>query len=277
MSVLLCEGEDNSPDVRLLHAILEGTGVTIEPWGGKEGLPSLIRRRRRQNPGICGLIDGDFPRDPGAWMPAAAPRPAAWATPKGVQLGWAWRRKEVENYLLDPDVLARALRWDAAAKNRYVAQLEGVFDALGHATAARIALTCCAPRRNRIDTHVRLDATKEELAEELRAKADEYAEHAHLDKNALVDAFERHLPDCLHGGRFRAHALEVFAGKNIFAKIQGTAGFDPVLKNQPELVERVLDALARDAEPHSWHSEWSALRANVVAWTPAADTGNAGT
>ncbi|WP_437998390.1 hypothetical protein WMF26_49290 [Sorangium sp. So ce185] len=185
MSVLLCEGEDNGPDVRLLHAILRGTGVQV---------------------------------------------------------------------------------------SRYVAQLERVFDALGHVTAARIALTCCAPRRNRLETQVRLDATEQELAQELRDKADAYTEGARLDKDKLLQAFERHVPDCLSGGRFRQHALEVFAGKNILAKIQHTPGFHPILKRKPELEERILNALEHDAEPHSWLPEWAALRSAVGAWMPAPET-----
>lgn len=275
VSVLLCEGEDNSPDVRLLHAILRGTGVQVEPSGGKDGFASLIRGRRRQNPGVCGIIDGDFPRDPGAWTEAADPGPRTWTMRHGEKLlvlGWTWRRKEVENYLLDPDVLARTLRWDPATKSQYVAQLERVFDALGHVTAARIALTCCAPRRNRLKTEVRLDATKDELEQELRARAADYTRGARLDEKELLDAFERHVPDCLRGGRFRQHALEVFAGKNILAKIQNTSGFDSRLKNRHELEERVLDALEHDAEPHAWLPEWAALRSAVETWMPAPAT-----
>ncbi|WP_437287892.1 hypothetical protein [Sorangium sp. So ce406] len=276
MSVLLCEGEDNSPDVRLLHAILRGTGVQVEPSGGKDAFAGLIRGRRRQNPGVCGITDGDFPRDPGAWTVATDPGPRQWTVRHGEKqlvLGWRWRRKEVENYLLDPDVLARALRWDPAAKSRYVAQLERVFNALGHVTAARIALTCCAPRRNRLETQVRLDATREELAQELRKKAGEYTDGARLDTDKLLEAFERHVPDCLSGGRFRQHALEVFAGKNILAKIQSTPGFafDPLLKSRPELEERILNALEHDAEPHAWLPEWAALRSAVETWIPAAE------
>ncbi|WP_437937670.1 hypothetical protein [Sorangium sp. So ce341] len=275
VSVLLCEGEDNGPDVRLLHAILRGTGVQVEPSGGKDAFAGLIRGRRRQTPGVCGLIDGDFPRDPGAWTEATDPGPRRWTLRQGekrLMLGWMWRRKEVENYLLDPDVLARALRWDPAAKSHYVAQLERVFDALGHVTAARIALTCCAPRRNRLETQVRLDATKQELAQELQDKADAYTEGARLDKDKLLQAFERHVPDCLSGGRFRQHALEVFAGKNILARIQHTPGFHPILKRKPELEERILNALEHDAEPHSWLPEWAALRSAVEAWMPAPET-----
>ncbi|WP_437296681.1 hypothetical protein [Sorangium sp. So ce426] len=277
VSVLLCEGEDNSPDGRLLHAILRGTGVQIEPSGGKDAFAGLIRGRRRQNPGVCGLVDGDFPRDPDAWTETTDPGPRRWTMrdrQKQIVLGWTWGRKEVENYLVDPEVLARALRWTPETKKRYLAQIERVFDTLGHVTAARIALTCCAPRRNRINTEVPLAATKEKLAQELHERADAYTEGARLDRDKLLQVFERHVPDCL-SGRFRQHAIEVFAGKDILAKIQSTSGFDQelkVLKNQPALEERVLNALEHDAEPHAWLPEWAALRSAVETWMPAPET-----
>ena len=106
VSVLLCEGEDNSPDVRLLGALLRGTGVSVEPSGGKGVLQNLVRSRRFQNPRVCGLTDGDFPRKPETWMLSSDEGPRPWV-PKDAMLGWKWRRKEVENYFIDPEVLQR--------------------------------------------------------------------------------------------------------------------------------------------------------------------------
>ena len=268
VSVLLCEGGDNSPDVRLLGVILRGTGVLIEPSGGKDGLPNLVRGRRRQDHHVCGLADGDFPRKPEAWTPPADAAPRAWIVQESM-LGWMWRRKEVENYFIDPDVLQRALGWDAPKKTEYVARLSALLDALGHATAARIALTACAPRKARLDTAVPLDTTKHQLEGHLRGRAQDYNDGARLDEVKLIDAFERHVPDCLPGGRFRSRALDVFAGKDVFARMQNTAGFPPELKSKPRLEESVLDALARDAAPHDWLPEWAALRSAVEGWSPA--------
>jgi hypothetical protein len=269
VSVLLCEGGDNSPDARLLARILFGTGVVIEPTGGKDGFPNLIRSRRRADPRVCGLADGDFPRKPDVWVRASDPGPPPWRAridEKDVMLGWKWRRKEVENYFIDPDILTRALGWEKDRRAQYVAQLSGVLDALGHVTAARIALTACAPHRTRVDTRVRLHGTKEALEDELRTRASAYNKGALLEEKKLLEAFASCIPECLPGGRFRSSALEVFAGKNIFAKIQNTAGFTAELKNVDELEERVLEAMERDGAAYTWLPEWAALRSAVEGW-----------
>jgi hypothetical protein len=267
VSVLLCEGADNSPDIRLLAEILKGTGVVIEPSGGKDGFPNLVRSRRRVDPRLSGFVDGDFPRRPRDWVHDPDPAPPVWQSGDLV-LGWRWKRKEVENYFIDPDIVARAFGWDGVRRDGYAAQLSGVLDALGHATAARMALTACAPRKKRVDTNVRLDASEEELREQLRRRVTEHNEGALLDGSLLLDTFAWCATECRPGGRFHAHALEVFAGKNILARIQNTAGFHADVKSRARLEEAVIDAMARDPSPHTWLPEWSALRSAVEIWEP---------
>jgi len=185
-----------------------------------------------------------------------------------ITLGWTWRRKEVENYFIDPDVLAHVFGWDDEQKRGYVERLGVVLDALGNVTAARMALTACAPRKTRVDTSVRLDATEDELREHLRARVAEHNQGAELDEAALLAAFARFTPECRPGGRFREHALEVFAGKNVLDKLQCTAGFAQLRK--PALFEKVLDSMARHGAPHTLLPEWGALRAAVETWEPPA-------
>lgn len=200
-------------------------------------------------------------------MGAVDPGPVVW-TIQGEMLGWQWRRKEIENYLVDPEVLTRALGWDAAKRGAYESSLERVLDDLGPATAARMALTACAPRKVRLATDVRLGAAEAELERDLVDIAAKYNEGARVEELALVETFRWCLPECRPGGRFRAQAREVFAGKNIVDRIQSTAGFDRELKNKDALFERVLVALERDAAPHEWLPEWRALRGAVESWEP---------
>ncbi len=105
-----------------------------------------------------------------------------------------------------------------------------------------------------------------ELEDELRTRAGKYNEGALLEEGKLLEAFAACIPRCLPGGQFRLNALEVFAGKNIFTKIQNTAGFPAELKNKDGLEERVLEAMALDGAAYTWLPEWAALRSAVEAW-----------
>ena len=78
VSILLCEDEINSPDHRLLRAILPGIPLVVHQSGGKDG-------------------DSDFPRHPETWSPSELARP--WRVKKAnvpdVMIGWQWPRKEL--------------------------------------------------------------------------------------------------------------------------------------------------------------------------------------
>lgn len=162
VSVLLCEGIANGPDVRLLRVILRGIPVEIVPSGGKDGFPSAVLAARAQIPRTCAFADNDFPRQPDSWTTASDG--AEWRVNRenvDVMIGWRWRRKEIENYFIDPSVLARVLTWNDAEKADYEAKLENIFDELSHLTAGRMALTACAASRNRLET--KLSFTKDAL------------------------------------------------------------------------------------------------------------------
>lgn len=67
VTLLLCEGEAQSFDVRLLVSILRNVVGEIRPSGGKDGFPNLIKSHRRTTHRTCGISDGDFPRKPQNW------------------------------------------------------------------------------------------------------------------------------------------------------------------------------------------------------------------
>jgi hypothetical protein len=90
VSELLCEGEEGSPDVRLLRVILRDLRLEIRPSGGKDGLPNLVLSLRRSNPNVCGIADGDFPRKPDAL--ARDEKPHTWLPE------WGALRSRVETW-----------------------------------------------------------------------------------------------------------------------------------------------------------------------------------
>ena len=59
-----------------------------------------------------------------------------------MQIGWLWQRKEIENYLLDPEIVRRALRRKAPPMDKYKAALKESAETIAAYTAARTALSC---------------------------------------------------------------------------------------------------------------------------------------
>lgn len=265
VSLLLCEGEDRGPDVRLLRAMLRSLRLEVRPSGGKAELRSLVLRMRREIPGVCGVADSDFPREPEAWKHATDACP--WVS-KQVALGWLWRRKEIENYLVDPAVLTRALRWSADQAAAYTTVLAGVFAALGPMTAARMALTVCAPYVEPFDTSMPHETDLERLSDALRERVAERNRRACVDVPRLLATFGRLVPECGPEGRFLGHALDAFSGRDVLARLVQTAGSPRELKDRDTLVERVVDALEHDAAPQQWLPEWASLHAAIRGWTP---------
>ena len=101
MSKLLVEGK---LDAGLLFAVLRGNPLVVQ-GGSKTTLKPKTEEERRSNPLTCYIRDRDFDMDP----PADRSRPAVHALDKsGRVIGWHWCRHEMENYLLEPGVVARA-------------------------------------------------------------------------------------------------------------------------------------------------------------------------
>jgi hypothetical protein len=103
VTVLLCEGARDSPDVRVLNKLLAGY-CTVQPIGSKFAMDSYILARRDASPTatVMGLKDGDFDRE---WdAPSDRPEPWSRQRPGGrtERIGWSWARTEIENYLIDP-------------------------------------------------------------------------------------------------------------------------------------------------------------------------------
>lgn len=272
LSLLLVEGEDQSADARLVREVLRGLPLTVRPSGGKDGFPNLVQNLRRVGDTTAGLCDGDFPRAPASWEPSDDAEEWSYNRQGApVRLGWRWRRKEIESYLLDPDVLQRTWGWSPAQRAAYVAHLEAVLDKLGPATAARVALTVCVSRRERLETRVDVHMSEVALEQLLRQRAAQYNEAATLDEQRLLQTYRDTLPACAPGGRFRAAGLRFFAGKDICALLCQRAGvrqLHPSLGDVRDLADDVIDAMGRDPAPHTWLPEWAALRAAVEAWSP---------
>ncbi|MDP2313422.1 MAG: hypothetical protein Q8P41_10985 [Pseudomonadota bacterium] len=258
---LLCEGDDRGPAAPVIRAILRGLPVVVEPRGSRGAFGPAVAR----DPAARALRDGDFPDDPAGWRPCAGV--GHWDE-AGVRLGWRWRRKEIENYLVDPEVLTRTFGWDAERRIAYDALLREALAACAERTAARMALLQLVPRFERPVVR-RFDPTLAgaELEEELRRRHRRTTQAASRSEEELVARFRELRSLCLPGGP--CHHPWVMAGKDLagaFARLRGVRGTFPELLDTGKLGDSVIAALHRAEGPHRWLPEWEALRAEVEGW-----------
>lgn len=141
VNILYCEGDDKSLDVQILSLIVP-KDCLVKPIGSKHGFHQRIlgARNAQQNAGIVGLKDRDFDEDDS--IPITQPR-NWYATDNNqkVQIGWYWERKEIENYLIDPEVVKCALGFKAPPLDKYKAALQASAKMIANYTAARMVLS----------------------------------------------------------------------------------------------------------------------------------------
>ena len=150
VSELLVEGK---LDAELINAVLRGSPL-VTRGGSKTSLKPKVAEKRKHAlaVAVAYIRDRDFDLEP----PADRSRPAVHSTaPDSTVLGWHWCRHEMENYLLEPALVARATGADEAG---YRAALLEASDRLQHYQAARGAIGII--RRNlppSFDFHTRPD------------------------------------------------------------------------------------------------------------------------
>jgi len=137
VSLLLCEGADSSPDVRVLTKLLAGR-CRVLPLGQKYGMGTRIMARREVigQDLVFGILDRDFIA---MWTPPID-LPIDWkSSDDTLFFGWYWERKEIENYLIDPAVVEFSLGPTLPIQDDQ-ASLEAARDRLAVYQAARTAL-----------------------------------------------------------------------------------------------------------------------------------------
>jgi hypothetical protein len=232
--LLLCEGVRDSPDVRVLNRLLGGY-CAVEPVGSKYGMDTQVLVRRDVNPAttVMGLKDADFFRD---WMtPGDSPDP--WSKRVGggsaVRLGWSWARKEIENYLIDPIVVARALGPKAPPSDVYREALDRAAGEISDYTAARTTLSLCRLKVKQLpnkwgtargrDRHPLPDAlARSSYRKELKRIVRRQTHGTLPETRQVVAEFRRQLRSHERTGIRRAHYLHTYAGKGFQTPTFGT-------------------------------------------------------
>lgn len=162
LSQLYVEG---SLDVILMTSVastLPGGAPAILSGGSKGSLRPKVAEARKKPIHACYLRDRDFDTDP----PAVPSEPTADHTAQGDVIGWRWSRHEIENYLLEPAIVAQATGWN---ETDFVHSLLGAARSLQHYTAAR---WCVGTARRSLPPLYELSTRPESLKNEIKVPGD---------------------------------------------------------------------------------------------------------
>jgi hypothetical protein len=216
---------------------------------------------------VFGLLDGDF----SVWSaPQLSPSP--WLVEnETVHLGWRWERKEVENYLIDPEVVARAFN---TLPSGYEEALANAAERIANYQAARIALALNRPRfsplatdfghpRGRKKHPIPEDLSAEACLREVHRLALEWNEQKTIDEAKIDASFHVAAAECAPGGTRRQHFIGVFAGKDLLWAMNESLkamGYASAAVFQ----ERIMEQICNTPDHLDWLPEWRALR-RIVA------------
>jgi hypothetical protein len=274
VSVLLCEGSPNSPDLRVLSKLLTGL-CQVRDSGGKYGMGDRIKVQREvEEKGniCCGILDGDFiakweipKNEPRQWM----------SSEEKIHFGWRWERKEIENYLIDPKVVEKSLGRMTPHMDTYKEALELARSSIAIYQAARTALSVHRPRFNPLSSAFGKECGKEKhlfpavLDEESCIKGileniDKYRKTQSIDEKNVLESFESYKSECLEGGQRFNDFLQAFSGKDLLWAMNdwlADNGFIGALAFR----EKIVNGIQRSTEDISiWLPEWDKLRTIIA-------------
>lgn len=267
---LYCEGASKSPDIGVIRSLLAGISTDIKPVGTKSGLEKRILGARDVIPSSAGIRDRDFDNDEN--IPTGSPR--NWSIQDNqntVLIGWSWERKEIENYLIDPQVVNRALGSQAPSPNEYHAALQTSAEEIADYTAARTALSVSRiqplpiknlwGRRRGRDRYRFPDMLREnDCRTAITDIVDEYELAQSVKVGNVLSPFDQLLLACRPGGARFQDFLTFFAGRDLLYGMEARLtdfGFASAI----EFRTRVLEAITESTEDvWTWLPEWQRLR-----------------
>jgi hypothetical protein len=283
VNTLYCEGDIQSIDMQVLLKIVPDACV-IKPIGSKHSFRQRILEARELQPNmiIVGIKDRDFDSDnskpmntPHEWYVNVKNQP--------VSLGWYWERKEIENYLIDPEVVKFALGNKAPPIDQYKTALNKSAIKIASYTAARIALSCVSypnPPFNYWGEEREMGHffPKERGLKDSDCRSQ--ISHIIVNKKKEIDAlkinildnFEQLLEECGEGGERFKYYLIFFAGKDLLYMMRSELkklGF----KDSPQPAcyvfrERILRGIQSSPEKvWTWLPEWQRLRELIAEFT----------
>jgi len=277
VKVLYCEGESKSLDIRVLSTLLPRTCV-VKAVGSKRIIPQRVLGAREANQSalkVAGIKDRDF--DASASAPTHQPH--NWYVTdhqKKVQIGWYWERKEIENYLIDPTVVKRALGSKAPPLTEYRTALQTSAHLIADYTAARIALSLAriqivplnnfwGEEREKAYHFPKNKGLKgENCRNQIRNLIKHYEQNLIMPELKVVNQFEELRQDCQAGGCRYQHFLTYFSGKDLLYGMR-----DQLRKfdfSSPVVFRgQIIKGIEESEEPvWTWLPEWQRFRDIIV-------------
>ncbi len=196
-----------------------------------------------------------------------------------MRLGWSWARKEIENYLIDPVVVARSLGTKAPPPDVYKEILDRAAKEISDYTAARTALSLSRLKVKQLqnrwgtprghDKHLFPETlARSSCRKELVRIVKRQTQGTLPEPRQVVAEFRRQLPAHGRTGIRRAHYLNTYAGKDLLVQMDGDLkqlGFGDF----GDFRERILIGI-RDTPDDiaTWLAEWDSLRTEIQTVTP---------
>jgi hypothetical protein len=278
VNFLYCEGLSGSFDVAILKQICPKTCL-LQPVGTKRILPQRTLGARDISPGssVAAIKDRDFDDDDLTITNC----PRNWEVTenfKKVQIGWYWERKEIENYLIDPIVVNRALGNQAPPNSEYQKALKAAAKKIADYTAARIALSRFRVRVLPLDNSWGQEREKgyyfpkdkglkvENCRSKINSMVGDYQKNLREPEKGVLEIFDNFLEDCREGERFK-HFLIFFSGKDLLWGMQKELrSFD--FKSPIVFREKIKQNIEESNENvWEWLPEWQRLRELVSSST----------
>lgn len=271
--ILLCEGDSNGIDSIILNKIL--VNHTIYAVGSRFGMRHRIEVLRQVlNQAVYSILDRDFVMQ---WTQPIN-QSVVWEVAQNneqIQLGWFWERKEIENYLIDPDVVGRVFVKNIEM-NLYQSALEEAREKIAIYQAARMTLSTIgrtgqyylttsmgAVRGNNgylFPTESSLD--KDSCYQWICKTCDEYGKRHYARKEKFSELFEKYKTEFLHGGERYKNFLWAFSGKDLIFAIEPWLASHLHL-NAQSFANTIIKNLCSHNSITDWLPEWSYLKNEV--------------
>jgi hypothetical protein len=182
---------------------------------------------------------------------------------------------EIENYLIDPEVVRRALGQQAPDPAAYQNALNAVAATVAVYAAARTALTqsrarrllpisnAWGPERGRLRHPFPDDRNITQCRTGIRQIVRDYGQSHRITAEAVLARFNSLLPECCEGDRFQYY-LTYFSGKDLLCALEPWL-VSLGLGSPYQFRERVLRGIERATDPWAWLPEWTALRSQLAS------------